>query len=273
MRFKINSPSWYDNLWAALIFFTRLPLGKIYQPPKESYTAVVEYWPLTGWLTSIVMASVLYFGEYIFPHVIAVILAIGIRILLTGALHEDGLADFFDGIGGGGNNPKRILEIMKDSRIGTFGVLALVIYLILLFLCLMWLPASLGSLTIIAADPFAKMLSSQATMMLPYAREVEESKSGQVYRKMSVKAGIFLFLQGILPLAVFLFLCKGCIRWDVVIFVPGVVMYFLYLLILRKIKGYTGDCCGAIFLIIELTFYLSVVAQYHINGSLWRLFS
>ncbi len=272
MQISLNTSKWYDNLWAALIFFTRLPFWRIYQPPRQSYQAVVEYWALTGWLTGGIMAAILYFGEYVFPHAVTVLIAIVARILLTGALHEDGLADFFDGFGGGNNNRQRILSIMKDSHIGTYGVLGLVLYLLILFFSLYSLPTTFAAFAVFAADPFSKMLAGQATMMLPYARTEEESKAHVVYRKMNVRAGICMFIQGILPLATLLYICKGLLRWDLIIFVPGVVMYFLYLFIWRKLRGYTGDCCGALFLLIELSFYLCVTAQFLNDKLLWKLF-
>ena len=132
---SLNTFKWYDNLWAAFIFFTRLPFWRLRQPPQQSYAAVVEWWPLTGWLTAAVMAATLYFGSMILPYPIVIILAIVIRLLTTGALHEDGLADFFDGFGGGGSDRERILTIMKDSHIGTFGVLSLIVYFSLLVTC------------------------------------------------------------------------------------------------------------------------------------------
>ena len=126
-----KSPNIFSRIWAAFIFLTRLPFWRLYQPPKEAYTSVVEHWPLVGWLTAAISAAALYF---IAPYniLIAVLAAIVIRILVTGALHEDGLADFFDGFGGGGKNRERILSIMKDSHIGTFGVLGLICYILLL---------------------------------------------------------------------------------------------------------------------------------------------
>ena len=113
MRISLNTSKWYDNIWAALIFFTRLPLWRLYQPPKECYKAVVEYWPLSGWLTGLTMALVFALCSMILPHGLALVIAIASRILLTGALHEDGLCDFFDGMGGGISR-ERILAIMKD---------------------------------------------------------------------------------------------------------------------------------------------------------------
>ena len=200
-----KSTKWYDRLWASLIFFTRLPFWRIYQPPKEAYQGVVEFWPLAGWLTAGVMAGVLYAASLVFNYEIAIVLAIVSRLLLTSALHEDGLADFFDGFGGGGQDRQRILSIMKDSHIGTYGVLALIVYMLLLFFALHSLQPLDATLTILAVDPFAKMLSAQVIQLLPYARTEETAKNKTVYRKFSVAASIGLAIQGLLPV--------GCYIW------------------------------------------------------------
>ena len=262
MQTSIDQTKWYDRIWASLIFFTRLPFWRLHQPPKECYSRVVEHWPLAGWLTGGVMAATLYFGSMVLPYTVAVLLAIAARLLLTGALHEDGLADFFDGFGGGGNDRQRILDIMKDSHIGTYGVLGLILYLALLAGALLSLEPRTAALVILAADPYAKMVAAQLILMMPYARKEEEAKAKTVYRKFDVVTGISLAVQGLLPLGLFLWLTG--ISWEMVIFLPCLVMYFLYLLMWRKIHGYTGDCCGATFLLVELAVYLVVCLQFHL---------
>ena len=240
---------WYDNIWAALIFFTRLPFWRVYQPPQSSYKTVVEFWPLAGWLTGGAMAATLYFGSMVLPYAVAVIAAIAVRLLITGALHEDGLAD-----------RERILAIMKDSHIGTYGVLGLIIYMLLLGAALYSMPVAVAALVIVAADPYSKMVTSQLVNMLPYARHEEEAKNKTIYRKPSISAGLSLTVQGLLPMVLMIWLTG--ISWYAVIFIPALVMYFLYLLILRKINGYTGDCCGAVCLLVELAVYLVACSQY-----------
>ena len=76
MKVEIDQSHWYDRLWAAFIFFTRLPFYRLHQPPVESYKAVVEYWPLTGWLTGGLMAATLWVGSMYLPYMIAILLAI-----------------------------------------------------------------------------------------------------------------------------------------------------------------------------------------------------
>lgn len=204
------------------------------------------------------MAATLYFGSMILPHAVAVMAAIAVRLLITGALHEDGLADFLDGFGGGGDR-ERILAIMKDSHIGTYGVLGLIIYMLLLGTSLYSMPVTVAALTILAADPFSKMVTSQLVNMLPYARREEEAKNKTIYRKPTMAAGLSLTVQGLLPMALMIWLTGT--SWYTVIFIPALVMYFLYLLILRKINGYTGDCCGAVCLMVELAVYLVACYQ------------
>lgn len=257
MDVSIGQTHFYDRIWAALIFFTRLPFWRLYQPPKACYETVVEHWPLVGWLTGGVMAATLYGASMVLPYQVAVLVAIVMRLLLTGALHEDGLADFLDGFGGGGNNRQRILDIMKDSHIGTYGVIGLVLYLLLLFFCLSSMSQEMAALAILAADPYAKMLTAQLVSMMPYARREEEAKAKVIYRKITLVSGVSLAVQGLLPIGLFVWYMG--IVWEPLIFIPALVMYFLYLLIWRRLHGYTGDCCGAVCLMVELSVYLTLM--------------
>ena len=255
---NIDNTRWYERLWAAFIFFTRLPFWRLHQPPRQAYDSVVEYWPLTGWLVGSLMAAVLYFGSMVMPWPVAVLLAIVVRLIVTGALHEDGLADFFDGFGGGGNNRSRILEIMKDSHIGTYGVLGLVFYELLLAAALISIPPYYAAVMVLAGDTFSKMITSQLILMMPYARNEAEAKAKTVYRKFGVWSGVSLALQGLPPMLFFIWMMG--LDWQVMIFIPALVFYLLYLLIWRRLQGYTGDCCGAVCLLVELSVYLVVSA-------------
>ena len=108
------------RILAAFIFFTRLPFWRLAEVPSEYFKNVVSRWALVGWLTAGLSVIVLYTASLILPASVAVLLAIVTRLLITGCLHEDGLADFFDGFGGG-TSRERILSIMKDSHIGSYG--------------------------------------------------------------------------------------------------------------------------------------------------------
>src|SRR5574344_1344264 len=262
MRISLNTSKWYDRIWASFIFFTRLPFWRLYQPPKNAYETVVEHWPLVGWFTGGVMAATLIGCRIILPLSISVIMAILARLLITGALHEDGLADFCDGFGGG-NTKEKILEIMKDSRIGTYGVIGLIIYIFLLYYSLLNIAEGNRSkyifFVILSGDSFSKMIAGQIVQMMPYARTPDTAKNGVVYRKFSTRTSISLSIQGMIPIGIFLYFLHFH-GWQWMFFIPCIMMYFLYILMNKKIGGYTGDCCGALCLLIELSFYLVVNA-------------
>lgn len=239
---------------AAIMMFTRLPLWRIIQVDKKHYTGLLLYWPLIGFLTGITTWVTLYLASLIMPLLPACALAIIARLLLTGALHEDGLADFFDGFGGG-HDKESILRIMKDSHIGSYGTIGLITY----FLLYTSLLSSFCSLAIpgviIGADVLSKLSTGIMINSLPYVRTEEESKAKVLYRKIrfyefaivTLICIIFLWLMStpFLALIPSLFLILG-LRW-----------YFKH-----KIGGYTGDCCGATVLLAEQCFYIGATIIY-----------
>ena len=239
------------NLLAAFIFFTRLPFWRLKEVPSECFKHVVPYWPWVGWLTGSVMAMVLALGSLVMPVSLAWIWAIVTRLLITGALHEDGLADFFDGFGGG-TTRERTLAIMKDSHIGTYGVIGLIIYF-LLMLELRHLPVSVLCTLVVCGDCWGKLCASQLINFLPYARKEEDSKAKVIYNRMSSKELFICIIGGTLPLWLL-----PLSLWGALV-APCLILAFLIHLMKRRLQGYTGDCCGATFLLCELTFYLSAM--------------
>ena len=239
------------NLLAAFIFFTRLPFWRLKEVPSECFKHVVPYWPWVGWLTGSAMAMVLALGSLVMPVSLAWICAIVTRLLITGALHEDGLADFFDGFGGG-TTRERTLAIMKDSHIGTYGVIGLIVYF-LLMLELRHLPVSMLCTLILCGDCWGKLCASQLINFLPYARKEEDSKAKVIYNRMSSKELFICIIGGTLPLWLL-----PLSLWGALV-APCLILAFLILLMKRRLQGYTGDCCGATFLMCEMAFYLSAL--------------
>ena len=239
------------NLLAAFIFFTRLPFWRLKEVPSECFKHVVPYWPWVGWLTGGLMAMVLGLGSQVMPVSLAWILAIVTRLLVTGALHEDGLADFFDGFGGG-TTRERTLTIMKDSHIGTYGVVGLIVYF-LLMLELRHLPVPVLCTLVVCGDCWGKLCASQLINFLPYARKEEDSKAKVIYNRMSGKELFFCIAGGAFPL-----LLLPSSLWLALI-APCLVLAFLIRMMKRRLQGYTGDCCGATFLMCEMVFYLSAL--------------
>lgn len=251
------------RLLAALTFFTRLPFWRIREIPADQFKRVVPLWPVAGWLTGFVTAFVLWICGSFLPLTLAWILALLSRLLLTGCLHEDGLADFIDGFGGG-TSRERVLGIMKDSHIGTYGVIGLIVY----FALMLQLPATLSRdtlcLLVLCGDCWSKCCAAQLINLLPYARTEETAKNKTVYQRMTLPELLLCAFFGLAPAFVMAF----ALHWLPVSFlwlllVPLCVMLLLALLMRRKIQGYTGDCCGATFLLCELLFYLSAVLMVH----------
>lgn len=246
-----------NQILAAFIFFTRLPFWKIKEVPQECFKHVVSYWSLSGWLTGGIMAIVFGGAGTILPHGTAVILALTSRLLVTGALHEDGLADFFDGFGGG-TNRENTLRIMKDSHIGSYGVLGLIIYYLLAYNLLVALPSAVTPFLLLSGDAWSKFISSNIINCLPYARKEEESKAKTVYTRMSVGEIAISATSGILPL-----LLLPPSYWPACIF-PVLIFFFICRMMKRRLNGYTGDCCGALFLLSEIGFWLGAVIFSHL---------
>lgn len=237
------------------MLFTRLPLWRFVKTSGDDYSDAVVFWPLIGWLTAGITALALIGFSYILPYFTAVILALCVRLLLTGALHEDGLADFFDAFGCGGSK-ERILAIMKDSHIGTYGVIALIMYNLLWVSAVASLPPVVAASAVIACDPFCKLCAGQITNTLPYARP-EGAKHKVSYARMTWGK---IFLQigfGVVPLIPLLYLAPlaavACIA-------PLTLFVCLRAWMKHTIGGYTGDCCGAAYLLCELSMLLAVAA-------------
>ncbi len=142
------------------MFLTRLPV------PSGEYSAAalaksVVYFPLIGVVVGLAGSTTYVLAQFVWPHSIATALALVVMIVCTGAFHEDGLADSADGIGGGWSVDDK-LAIMKDSRIGTYGSLALILALLVKFAAL----ASLGTELVLAALVTAHALSRWSILPL-----------------------------------------------------------------------------------------------------------
>lgn len=254
------------RILATLTFFTRLPLWRLCNIPADHYKRVVPVWPLAGCVTGGVMAAAFTLSAYVLPLESSIIIALASRLLLTGALHEDGFADFCDGFGGG-TSRQRTLEIMKDSHIGTYGVLGLIVYFLLLSCTLKSLVPQLPSccdmemhhtaaLLIILFDVMAKGISSYVIDILPYARNAEEAKNKLVYSRVTASEHAVRLLLLALTVSLFLtlFSCHAFI-----LIAPLATFCFMALWMKQRIQGYTGDCCGAMFITTELSLYLALL--------------
>lgn len=248
------------SLLAALTLFTRIPAWKVSELKESHYSNAVVYWPLTGWITGGLAAAVIYSLSFILPLLPAVVVALTARLNLTSALHEDGLADFCDGFGGG-HDREKILAIMKDSHIGTYGVIALISLFLLEVSLLSSLTPTVAALAIFAADPFAKTCASQLINFLDYARP-EGAKNKILYARMTTGEFTFNMTAGLLPMILFSYF----VLWEVLsIIFPVIAVICLMRYMRKKIGGYTGDCCGASYLICETVMLMSIVIIYGLS--------
>jgi len=234
----------------ALSFYTRLPM-----PPTLDYRRLPEailYLPLVGWLVGGLSAISFYLTLLIWPQTTAIILALIVGILITGALHEDGFADVCDGFGGGWDK-LRIMEIMKDSHIGVYGVLGLLLLMLLKFTVLSSLPAVALPALLISGHSFSRLSPLLLTHALDYARDDQSKAAAAMYRPNRQQ----LAIAGSIALTPLLLLPPLSVLAIIPVLLSTVLLgkYFY-----RHIGGYTGDCLGASQQIAEVIFYLSVSA-------------
>jgi adenosylcobinamide-GDP ribazoletransferase len=173
--------------------------------------------------------------------------------LLTGALHEDGFMDVCDGFGGGWTK-ERILEIMKDSLIGAFGVTGIIFLILTKFYCQFSISANQLPWILIAAHSTTRMAAATLVNTHQYAR-VENSKAQDYSQKLSIGNFIFMVLTGILPLALL-----GNVKFFLIIIPVYLCKFLLGRYFNKWINGYTGDCIGATQQVCEIVFYLSYLS-------------
>ena len=239
---------------SAITLLTRIPLGNGLDFRSETQTASVIYFPIIGMLVGLAGGLVLILTQYFHP-ILAVLLSMLTTVLITGGFHEDGLADAADGLMGG-QTPERRLEIMKDSRIGVYGALALWFSLtlkaILLYELLkhdLWL--TFWGIVI------AHMLGRTSSVGLIYLHSyVSKENSKFKWAVQKVSRWHFIFGFGApLFIACFLLSTKalGCVAAMVITMLAS-GLYFR-----RKIGGITGDCLGAATQLTELSCYLALL--------------
>jgi adenosylcobinamide-GDP ribazoletransferase len=209
---------------------------------------------------------VFYISTVIFTPQLAVVLSIVAGILTTGAFHEDGFADVCDGFGGGWTKEK-ILLIMKDSAIGAYGAIGLVLLFLIKFEGIseainlhkiseapFWMT---NLLLLVAAHSISRLAAISIVFTHEYSREDATSKSKPIAQKHTWKEVVGAVFFGMIPLFVLSYF-----QWQIllVVFPVFLTRFFLARYFQKWIDGYTGDCLGATQQVCEVVFYLSVVA-------------
>ncbi len=238
----------------AISFLTRLPVDQWLDYKEEYLHLSSRYFAWVGWVVGGSSALALAALSLCLPMSLAVLLAMVAGILITGAFHEDGFADCCDGFGGGWS-AEQVLTIMKDSRLGTYGVMGLVIMLGIKFLSVLELGLiSLGHscAALLTAHVASRWLATSLLIDMNYVQDIDKSKSKPLATRMKPEDLLFsavalipigLLLDGLLLLALII---------NLIIVRQSCKIYFN-----RRISGYTGDCLGATQQLAEITCYLS----------------
>ena len=236
-------------------FLTRLPA-----PPQQGFTLdwinrSARYFPLVGQLVGLLAALVLLLASQIWSGLIAGLLALLTAVFLTGALHEDGLADTADGLGGGRDAAHR-LAIMKDSRIGAYGVLALGFATALKLVSLVSLTPWMAACSLIAAHGVARAATVAVMHALPYAGDETSAKISTRTNPPSRNEVVIAFALSAWPL----FLLSGA-HALLGLALCALLTIAMALTARRLIGGQRGDILGAVEQICETGFLLGCAAH------------
>ena len=249
-------PAWLHAFRASFTFLTRIPVGGFPYPPK-TWAWISIWFPLVGALLGALQALV-WLGLDGFSDSTRAIIAVTVGLIVTGGFHEDGLSDSVDALGGAYDR-ENVLRILKDSRIGAFGAMALIVALMLKVSLLVelgaWAPVGL-----VLGQSLSRGLPVMQLGVQPYARRDDpQSKSRDVARSGRPQALIAaLWVAALSWAGVAWGVPIGTIAWALgAMLIVGVVLgvYFQ-----RRVGGLTGDFMGALQQVSELGILMALVS-------------
>lgn len=246
--------------FTALMYFTRIPYPTWVGYSDENLERSTKYFPLIGLIVGTIAAIVYYISQLFLPGSISIVLSISSGILTTGAFHEDGLADVCDGFGGGWTKEK-ILEIMKDSRIGTYGAVGLVLVLLLKYVLSVEISQVSGLYfmsVILLGHTLSRLNATTVIMVFEYARDDAASKTKPLAKNLTLANYMVAFLIGVIPLIIISFIWSLYISF--IILPLMLVMVYLGRYFKKWIGGYTGDCLGTVQQLSEILIYIYMLA-------------
>jgi adenosylcobinamide-GDP ribazoletransferase len=248
--------------FTALMFYTRIPCPKNIDHHPDYINKATRYFPLIGWIVGVISFLFFWASSLLFDTNISTIISLIAGVLTTGAFHEDGLADVFDGFGGGWTKEK-ILDIMKDSRVGAYGAIAIMFLILLKFVGLNNLIATKQfnsfqiMLLFITYHALARLATINIVFTSIYSRDDETSKAKPIAKTHSYKEIIGAYFFGLMPLIV---LAYFNIKFFVVLLPLFLLVFFARRYFIKWLGGYTGDCLGAVEQMAELIIILTFVA-------------
>jgi len=242
----------------ALQFFTRLPIPAWVGFEASWLQHASRYFPLVGCVVAAIAAAAYWAAALVLPAPVAAVLSTAASIYATGAFHEDGFADTCDGLGGGMTR-ERVLEIMKDSRVGAYGAIGIVCMLAAKLSSLAMLPPQAAIAALFLAHPLSRLAATSLIWKLAYVRG--EGKAKPLAQQMTSAEFAIAAATALLPAAVLL--AAGLTSPAAV---TGAVLAALAAALwlgrkfVRRLGGYTGDCLGAVQQVAEALIYITVLA-------------
>ena len=242
----------------ALMFYTRIPVPSWMKHDEDMLNKATVYFPVIGWIVAGISSLVFYGASRVFNPDVSIILSMIASVLTTGAFHEDGFADVCDGFGGGWTKEK-ILDIMKDSRVGTYGSVGLILILGLKFYTLEFLDNQTLIWVLFIAHSLSRFVALSFIFTLDYVREDALSKAKPIAKKLPLRDLSIAFCLAIIPLLIYIIVTAN---FFLLLIIPPLVLVYLYLSYYFKkwIGGYTGDCLGATQQVSEVVIYLVISA-------------
>jgi adenosylcobinamide-GDP ribazoletransferase len=254
------------------LFFTALEfLTRLRKPRWVGFDAAwlpqsMSYLPVVGAVVGSASALGFWVVAQFLPGNLAILAAIVVGLLLTGAMHEDGLADTCDALGAGGSR-ERMLAIMQDSRVGTYGVLGLVTMLLARFLTLDWLPPTWVMFGLVVGHTWSRIGPLAMMASLTHVRSTGPSKARAATTDVGWRAVAIGVTWGLVVLAgcLAVLLAGGHPWWIVAPLCAGAGLALLTSVLAgmwaaQHLGGYTGDTLGAAQQVGELVCYLAIVA-------------
>jgi adenosylcobinamide-GDP ribazoletransferase len=235
---------------SAVAFLTRVPVPQRMQAGPEALAGAAVFFPVVGLLVSagaIILNHV--FSRFV-AHGVMVVIVLAFLVTVTGGLHEDALADAADGFGGGWSKDQ-ILSIMRDSRVGSFGALAIALTLLARFVFLSNIPPHRFDGYLVAGQVTSRWTALPLAFFLPPARE----QSGQGARVAGKITAFTLVLGTLITLALVATALRTSALWVMFVVVAVTALSGAYYRF--KIGGVTGDCLGATNQIVEVATYLT----------------
>ncbi|CAM4029322.1 adenosylcobinamide-GDP ribazoletransferase [Pseudoalteromonas byunsanensis] len=242
----------------AIVFLTRLPVSIKGEVDEALLNHASRYFALVGLLIGLALAFIYLILQSIFLVEIAVILTLATGILLTGAFHEDGFADVWDGFGGGWSVEQK-LNIMKDSRLGTYGAASLCLLLLLKYQLLVGLAEHWYwvCIALICGHSLSRAMATSLIGLLPYVQQDTQSKVKPVVQSLSKNARESLYGCALAVLLVFWGIDFFSLWHSVVLIGCLVLLRRLCVSWFRwQLGGYTGDCLGAAQQLAEVVVYM-----------------